>query len=113
MAAGQFDITIEQGATWSYRLAVTTSAGAVVPLTGFLARSQVRKKHSSSEVAATVSCTVDAPNGLVYLALSSVQTAAIVAGEYVYDVELYDASATPVVRRLVYGVATVTPEVTR
>lgn len=111
MAAGQYDFTIEQGSTWSIKLAVQNPAGTAVNLTGWLPRCQIRKKHSSADIIASPTCTIAAASGFVYLLLTAAQTTVIPAGEYVYDVELYDSGTQ--VARLQEGTVTVTPEVTR
>ena len=50
-------------------------------------------------------------NGQITLKLSRTQTANLASGRYVYDVEVTDGSDTR--SRLVEGIVTVTPQVTR
>jgi hypothetical protein len=57
------------------------------------------------------STTVDGNNGIITLSLTANQTANMVGGRYVYDVELTDASNS--ISRIVEGIVTVTPQVTR
>ncbi len=111
MAAGYYDYTIEQGATWSIRLAVQNPAGQAVNLTGWTPRCQIRRKHNSADIVASPACTITHASGYVFLLLTAAQTTAIAAGAYVYDVELYDGGTQ--VARLQEGTVTVTPEVTR
>jgi hypothetical protein len=49
--------------------------------------------------------------GVITLSLTATETAALAAGRYVYDLEL--VSSGGVVTRLLEGVVTVSPEVTR
>jgi hypothetical protein len=58
----------------------------------------------------TFTVTIDALNGEVTLSLTATQTAALTAGRYVYDVELTIGST---VSRVIEGIVTVTPEVTK
>ena len=58
-----------------------------------------------------VSFTTALANGQLTLSLSSNQSSVIVAGRYVYDAEIIDGSGN--VTRIVEGMITVTPEVSR
>jgi hypothetical protein len=49
--------------------------------------------------------------GVITLSLTATETAALAAGRYVYDLEM--VSSGGLVTRLLEGVATVSPEVTR
>jgi hypothetical protein len=106
------NIVIDQGADFSTSITVADTDGNIVDLTGYTGRGQIRKHYSSStKVDLTVTFGSPRTDGKVTLALSNVQTANIEAGRYVYDAELITSSNT--VSRLVEGIATVTPEVTR
>jgi hypothetical protein len=48
--------------------------------------------------------------GVITLSLTNAQTANLVAGRYVYDVEISDGTT---ISRVVEGIITVTPNVTR
>ena len=113
MASATHNLTVEQGATFSLRLEVQTPAGAAVDLSGWTARAQIRTSHKALKPTATFTTSMNAVSGYIYLSLTSVETAAIPFGEYVYDVELYSADATPLVQRMVMGTVTVSPETTR
>lgn len=110
--AAKANIVIDQGADFSTTITVTDSSGSVTNLTGYTARGQIRK-HYTSTTAVSLSFTFGSPRteGKLTLSLSNTQTANMAAGRYVYDVELI--SAANAVSRLVEGIATVTPEVTR
>ena len=83
-------------------------------LTTYTARMQVREKHSSTAVIAELTTEnggiVLGDSGEINLVLSATDTAAIIAKEYVYDLELVNGE---VVTRIVEGAFLVTPEVTR
>lgn len=110
--AAKANIVIDQGADFSTTITVTDASGSVINLTGYTARGQIRK-HYTSTTAVNLSFTFGSPRteGKLTLSLSNVQTANMAAGRYVYDVEII--SASNVISRLVEGIATITPEVTR
>jgi len=106
--SSKVNIVIEQGTTFSVAFDVEDDSGTALNLTGYTGRSQLRKHYSST---ANTPFTVNVANGSVTLSLTANQTANVVAGRYVYDVELVDSNG--VVSRLIEGIASVTPEVTR
>lgn len=110
--AAKANIVIDQGADFATTVTVTDNDGNVVDLSGYTARGQIRK-HYTSSTSVDFSFTFSTPrsSGELALTLSNAQTANMEAGRYVYDVELI--SSANVVSRLVEGMATVTPEVTR
>lgn len=110
--AAKANIVIDQGADFATTVTVTDNDGNVVDLSGYSARGQIRK-HYTSSTSVSLSFTFATPrsSGELSLSLTNAQTANMEAGRYVYDVELI--SSANVVSRLVEGIATVTPEVTR
>jgi hypothetical protein len=107
--ATKANLTIDQGSSFSTSIALTDNDGVALNLTGYTGAAQLRK-HYTSSTAVTFTVTIDALNGEVGLSLTSTQTAAIAAGRYVYDVELTIGS---LVSRVIEGIVTVTPEVTK
>ena len=106
------NIIIDQGADFSTSITVADSDGNVVDLTGYTGRGQIRKHYTSStKVDFTFGFGTPRTDGVVTLSLSNAQTANMEAGRFVYDAELITASNT--VSRMLEGIATVTPEVTR
>jgi hypothetical protein len=110
--AAKANIVIDQGADFSTTITVTDNAGAVVDLTGYTGRGQIRK-HYTSETAVDFDVSFGTPksDGKVTLSLTNAQTTNMEPGRYVYDAEIITGGG--VVSRLVEGLATVTPEVTR
>lgn len=108
--ATKANLVIDQGSNFTTDLTMTDDEGNPLNLTGCVANSQMRKWYTSSNAAATFTTSINANNGVITLSLSSNQTGAIVAGRYVYDVELFDGAITS---RIVEGIVTVTPQVTR
>lgn len=106
------NLIVDQGADFSTSITVADVDGNVVDLTGYSGRGQIRKHYTSStKVDFTVTFGTPRTDGVVSLALSNVQTANMEAGRYVYDAELI--SGANVVSRMVEGILTITPEVTR
>jgi hypothetical protein len=104
------NITIDQGTSFATTIDVTDEEGNTIDLTGFTGAAQMRKHYTSSaQTAFTVSITFS--TGEVTLSMSANVTNNIAAGRYVYDCELNDGNGT--ISRLVEGIVTVTPGVTR
>lgn len=103
------NIVIDQGTDYTTAINVTDEYDDPIDLTGYTGAAQMRKHYSSS--AQTAFTVAVANNGVVTLTMNSATTNTISAGRYVYDCEL--RSAANVVSRLVEGIVTVTPQVTR
>ena len=89
MAAGKYNITIDQGSDFSIQLTVKES-GTAKNLTGYNARAQLRTTQTASSVAATFSCTItNASGGVITMSLPYSTTASLAGGKYFYDLELY------------------------
>ena len=111
MAAGKYNFTLEQGATFSREITVQDS-GSAMNLTGYTPRMQMRSTHDSSTIALTFTATVsNASQGKISLTATDTLTSAVEEGIYVYDLEIESSVGT--VTRLMEGNVTVTPEVTR
>jgi thymidine phosphorylase len=108
--ATKANLVIDQGSTFSVVLDLTDENGDVIPLEGYVATSQMRKWYTSLNPTATFTTSVDAQKGEMTLSLTANQTSSIVAGRYVYDVEI---DQNGVVSRIVEGIVTVTPQATR
>ena len=108
--ATRVNIIIDQGTDFSTAINLTDSSGVNLNLTGYSAASQIRKTHSSSNSTA-FTCTLAVANSTLTLALNNSVTAAMSAGRFVWDAELTDSAGT--VSRILEGMVTVTPEVTR
>lgn len=106
------NLSIDQGTTYSVTIGVTDTTGSARDLTGYTGRAQLRRSYyTNSNVAFTVA--INNPlDGEIELSLTANQTSALKAGRYVYDLELV-ANATSTVERVVEGIVTIYPEVTR
>jgi len=109
--AGYAEITVEQGANFSTRINVNDAAGAGQNLTSYSVAAQMRKSHySTTAVDFTVSIT-DAFDGEITMTMTSANTSNLTPGRYVYDLVM--TSPTNIKTRVVEGIATVLPSVTR
>lgn len=107
-----YNLAIDQGTTYNLTLTVNDETGSARNISGFSARGQLRRSYySTSNVQFTA--TIDNPSdGEIDISLTSAETANLKPGRYVYDVEL-TSNAGVTVERVLEGIATVYPEVTK
>lgn len=106
------ELQIDQGTTFETTMNINNDDGTFIDITDYEFDSQIRKSYYSSTPAATITTSIhDAANGEVKLSLSAAQTANIKAGRYLYDVRM----TTPdnVITRVIEGIITVTPQITK
>jgi len=104
------NIFIDQGTTFSLSLAVNDQNGDLKDLTGYTVAAQMRRSYytnTSINFTAAVSLPED---GEVTISLTAVQTSAIKAGRYVYDIEITGDGET---LRVLEGIVVINPEVTK
>lgn len=104
------NLTIDQGTDYSTSVNLTDADGNVVALSGYTANAQIRKTYSSSN-SVSFSVALQEANGVIQLSLTDAQTANLVAGRYVYDVIVTNQAS--ITSRVVEGIVTITPRVTR
>jgi len=114
MAAGNYDITVDQGSDFTLEVTIKEDSTNVTDLTGYSARAQIRPTKPSETLTASFTCTVadDPTTGKVEMSLSNAVSKDIPAGSYVYDLEIFTANDA-VVKRIIQGKVKVTQEVTR
>ena len=115
MAAGIYDITIEQGATFQMNLTWKDSTGAAVNITGYTARMQVRENYESESTLVSLTSSggdivLGGALGTIAITISASVTQLLQLEEAVYDLELVNGAT---VTRLLQGKATISREVTR
>lgn len=103
------NLTVDQGTDYQTSITLTDVDDNAVSLTGYTANAQIRKTYTSSN-AVNFTVTLETSTGVVGLSLTDTQTSNIVPGRYVYDVLLTREGITT---RIVEGIVTVTPGVTR
>jgi len=106
--ATKANLVIDQGTTFSTSLNLQDEYGLPLDLSGYTANSQMRKWYTSSNASATF--TTGVANGVITLSLTANQTSNLTSGRYVYDVEINSGTT---ISRVVEGIVTVTPQVTR
>jgi len=111
MAAGYQELFLEQGTDFSTSITLDDVNGDPYNLTGFTAKSQMRKSYYSTNATANFTITILTPTtGVLTMSLPSANTANIAAGRYVYDVEIKDSTNN--VSRVLEGIVNVLPRVT-
>ena len=104
------NLKIDQGADFSTSITLTDDDGNALDLTGYTGAGQIRKYYTST-TAVDFNVVVTPSTGTVSLSLSAADSNAMNSGRYVYDIELTDGS--DVVSRIMEGIVTITPGVTR
>ena len=108
--ATKANLVIDQGSTFSTDLTLSDENGDPLILDGYSANSQIRRWYTSTNAAASFTTSVNVASAVITLTLTANQTSNLVSGRYVYDVEI---SSGAEVSRIVEGIVTVTPQVTR
>jgi hypothetical protein len=107
--ATKLNLFIDQGTDFSTTIEVADDEGTVIDLSTYTGRSQMRKHYTSTTFNSFV-VTGDA-NGVITVSMNAATSANITGGRYVWDLEL--VSSGNVVSRIVEGIVTINPEVTR
>jgi hypothetical protein len=107
------ELTIDQGANLSSTIDLTNDDNTPINLTNTNFTCQIRKSYFSTNATANVTVTVESPaaNGRVRLSMDAANTANIKSGRYLYDLKMIDASNNHI--RVLEGIITITPQVTR
>jgi len=122
VVANQYNIVVEQGATFSLTITYKDSEGAAIDLTDTDARMEIRQEYTSESALVTLTSAAGGSGntsgiamggvaGTITVVISETETKALTApATNVYDLELITADGA--VTRLVEGKATVSPGVT-
>ena len=112
MSAGTYNLVVDQGSSYALDLLIK-QGGSAMDLTNYTGRAQIRTTHTASSASASFTVTkTNASGGVLKMELEPATTAALAAGQYVYDLEIYTAN-NAIVKRILQGEITLTPEVTR
>ena len=111
---GLYDIVCPQGATFD-RTFTYSVGGTAVNLTGYTAALQVRSGYDAGTALISLSTggsgiVLGGTAGTIAVTIAASTTAAVDAGSYAYDLELYQGST---VTRLLQGAFTISGGVTR
>lgn len=114
MTAADYNITCEQGSTFTKTLTIKDASGVARNLSTFTARMQVRPDiDSATKLLDLTSGAGDITlnsSGVVVISINATNTAALTQGG-VYDLEIIDGSGT--VERVIQGNFVLSKEVTR
>ena len=106
------NLSIDQGTDYSVTVTVTDTTGSARDLTDYTAKSQLRRSYyTNSNIAFDVNI-YNPGIGEITLEMNSATTGNLKPGRYVYDLEL-KSNSTLQIERIVEGIVTVYPEVTR
>jgi hypothetical protein len=106
------ELTIDQGTTFTASIDLAQDDETAINVATSVFTSQIRKSYYSSNPTANLTVSIlDAANGRISLSLSASQTSNIRAGRYLYDVKMVNSSNTTL--RLIEGIVTVTPQISR
>jgi len=103
------NIYLDQGTTFDFTFGLVNVDGTKKDLTNYTITGQIRRSYYSSTKVDFTTTKVNL-EGEVTLNLTANQTAALKTGRYVYDVEIQSNQET---LRVLEGILTVNPEVTR
>ena len=111
--AAYVELFMDQGATFNNVINLSDDlTNANINISGYIVRSQMRRSYYSVNATANIICTItNAADGEITMSLSANTTANIKSGRYLFDLETVDTNNT--VNRVLEGIITVTPEVTR
>lgn len=104
------NIVIDQGTDWQTEFNLTDVTDEIIDLSGYTGAGQMRKYYTSSSFH-TFDVTITPNVGKITIGMDANTTNNIAFGRYVYDIEL--TSNTNITSRIVEGIATVTPGVTK
>lgn len=106
-----YNLYVEQGADFRTVITVSNDDGTAKDLSGYEAQSQMRRSYTASTSFPIEANIINALNGEITLSISAEATAVLKPGRFVYDMIITDADG--VVTRVIEGIVTVSPSVTR
>ena len=106
------NIFIDQDADFATTVTIEDANDSALDLSNYTAAATLRKSYkSSSSTSFTVAFVDPRTSGQITLSLTDVQTGALNEGRYVYDLVITDSGGEKT--RVVEGIATIKPSVTR
>jgi len=104
------NLVIDQGCTFEKVITAQNSAGSNVTISSGTCAGKMRQSYGSSNNVAVFTAAVSGSNCTI--SLTATQTAALVPGQYMYDVE-YTQSGGTIIERLAQGIITISEEATK
>jgi hypothetical protein len=105
-------LVVDQGANFIYNVYLIDADGNPFDVTGYYGNAQIRKTFTSTSYT-TVDVSIDANVGLIILSMNATTTANLTSTRYVYDLNLTQNTTPYVTSRILEGIVTVNPKVTR
>jgi len=110
--AAYTELIIDQGSDFDLTLfIIDDSTNVKANVSGYSVRSDIKKNYTANTYASFTTTIINGNEGVINISMNANTTSAIKSGRYVFDVEIEDATGR--VTRLLEGIATVTPEVTK
>ena len=111
--AAYVELFMDQGANFNNVINLSDDiTNASLNIQGYSVRSQMRRSYYSVNATANIVCTVsNYANGEITMSMTAANTAIIKAGRYLFDLETIDRSG--VTNRVLEGIITVTPRITK
>ena len=111
--ASYVELYIDQGTTFNNVINLTDDVtNTPINISGYSVTSQIRRSYYSSNITANITCTLsNVANGQITMSMTAANTANIKAGRYVFDVKVVDTGS--VTSRILEGIITITPQVTK
>ena len=111
--AAYTELIMDQGTTFRNVLNLADDiTNAPINVYGYTVTSQMRRSYYSVNATANIVCTVTNPsNGEITMSMTAANTNLIKSGRYLFDVETIDRDG--IVSRVLEGIITVTPQITR
>lgn len=107
-----YNLAIDQGSDFTTTIQINDDTGSDRNIVGYIARGQMKRSYGSvSNVQFNCNVT-NSTTGEVSISLTNAITANLKYGRYVYDIELKEV-ASGNVERILEGIVTVYPEVTK
>jgi hypothetical protein len=107
------ELYMDQGATFNNVINITDDlTNDYINVANYIVRSQMRRSYYSANATANLVCTItNATSGEITVTLAAANTSNVKAGRYLFDLETEDP--TGIVVRVLEGIITVNPGITR
>jgi hypothetical protein len=111
--AAYVELIMDQGASFNNVINLSDDlSNASLNILGYTVRSQMRRSYYSANATANITCTItNSSNGEITMSMTAANTTLIKSGRYLFDLETVDLNG--IVSRVLEGIITVTPQITR
>lgn len=111
--AAYVELFMDQGANFNNVINLSDDiTNASLNIQGYQVRSQMRRSYYSANATANIVCNVtDFANGEITMSMTAANTALIRAGRYLFDLETVNRDG--ITNRVLEGIVTVTPRITK